>query len=121
MNRSRRWADDARGLNSGVTTMKQENEEFARAVEYLEGLIRRDVAGGFARLEWIVDNAIEAAGDGLPDPEALRPVAERVFRDALAAQRRTQADWPDVTDCDRLDRAFADLEDRGVVARQHFT
>src|SRR5438270_1567281 len=54
------------------------------------------------------------------DPEVVRPVARRATAAAVRAHRRQQARWPAVTDCDRLDAAFALLERRGVVARQHF-
>lgn len=34
---------------------------------------------------------------------------------------REQASWPTPTDCDRLDAAFAALEQGGIVCRQHFS
>jgi len=42
--------------------------------------------------------------------------AQHIVHLLLDAQR----EWPSVTDCDRLDRAFADLNGRGIVARQNF-
>lgn len=54
------------------------------------------------------------------DPEVVRAVARRATAAAARAHRRQQARWPTVTDCDRLDAAFALLERRGVVARQNF-
>ena len=35
--------------------------------------------------------------------------------------KAAQASWPAETDCDRLDRAFAELEQQGIVARQNFS
>lgn len=32
-----------------------------------------------------------------------------------------QAEWPTVTDCDRLDNAFAELKADGIICRQHFS
>jgi Domain of unknown function (DUF6891) len=34
--------------------------------------------------------------------------------------RDEQASWPAVTDCDRLDSAFAELDRRRIIARQNF-
>jgi hypothetical protein len=42
---------------------------------------------------------------------------DKAFAERLDAQRN----WPAVTDCDRLDQAFADLDRSGIVARQNFT
>jgi hypothetical protein len=53
----------------------------------------------------------EIFGDD-PDQEAwTRAAVLRAFAEKRAAERK----WPKVTDCDRLDRAFAALEKRGVV------
>ncbi len=49
----------------------------------------------------------------------LTSARRRVAR-AVAAQRREQTSWPAVTDCDRLDAAFAALEAAGVLARHSY-
>jgi hypothetical protein len=46
------------------------------------------------------------------DVEHLRAVA----RDEFDSWRAAQATWPAVTDCDRLDRAYAELERIGIIA-----
>jgi hypothetical protein len=51
----------------------------------------------------------------------LRPAAQRFLDEALAKHATVQRSWPAATDCDRLDSAFADLEQRGIVARQNFS
>lgn len=51
------------------------------------------------------------------DEDAVAPLVEEALRD----RERAVAGWPPVTDCDRLDAAFIDLERSGVIARQHFT
>ena len=43
------------------------------------------------------------------------------LREVLAEHYQAQTAWPDLTDCDRLDEAFADLESRGVICRQDFS
>jgi hypothetical protein len=96
------------------------DDELAEAIEEVSGYIRRDVAGGFAELDAIVPNALEVVGDEYPADE-LRPHAERVLREAVAAQARAERSWPAVTDCDRFDAAFADLEAAGIVCRHNFS
>lgn len=43
------------------------------------------------------------------------------MRAILAAHLAEQATWPAITDCDRLDAAFAALEASGIVCRQNFS
>src|SRR5262249_46017524 len=57
----------------------------------------------------------ECGQDNLRGP-ICRAIAEQV-----AAHRAEQAGWPETTDCDRLDAAFAGLQLRGIVARQNFS
>ncbi len=84
------------------------------------------VAEGFVDEDEIVETlttwfSVDPQSDELiRDPEVVRPIARRAMISAIRAHRRCQAKWPAVTDCDRLDTAFALLERRGVVARQHF-
>lgn len=46
---------------------------------------------------------------------------EQITADLLAMRRDHEQSWEELTDCDRLDRAFALLSLHGIVARQHFT
>ena len=82
--------------------------------------IRRDVASGFYDEDAILTNAADAFADDMA-PEELRPLAQKLLRQALAEQRAAERRWPAETDCDRLDSAFAALEQAGVVARQNFS
>ena len=82
--------------------------------------IERDVAAGFLSPEDVVESAIDYLSDEV-DPERLRPAAERLTASALAAHAEAEKTWPAVTDCDRLDRAFAGLEADGIVARHDFS
>jgi hypothetical protein len=88
--------------------------------EWVRDQIRRDVASGFYDEDAILTNAADAFADDFT-PEALRPLAQQALRQALAEQRAAERHWPDETDCDRLDAAFAQLEEDGVVARQNFS
>lgn len=51
----------------------------------------------------------------------MRPLVERLADEELEVHAREQAMWDGLTDCDRLDRAFENLEESGVVARQNFS
>jgi hypothetical protein len=48
------------------------------------------------------------------DPAWIREVIEA----EVAAKREVEKSWPEVTDCDRLDRVFEHLERQGVIALQ---
>jgi hypothetical protein len=87
--------------------------------EEVRGMAVRAVAEGFEDEQTIVRNIVETL-DG-DDPTTLRALAARLTAAALAAHLAEEATWPAVTDCDRLDRAFAALEASGIVARQNFT
>jgi hypothetical protein len=89
-------------------------------LDELHGAIRRGVAAGFAPPAEIIESAVDLLRDEA-DPAVLRPNAQRMLRDILADHQAEQATWPTVTDCDRLDAAFAALEAAGIVCRQDFS
>jgi hypothetical protein len=53
--------------------------------------------------------------------DVLEPVARELTRTAIDSQILASVDWPAVTYCDRLDRAFAELNRSGIVCRQNFS
>src|SRR5881392_1615750 len=55
------------------------------------------------------------------DADELRPHGERFTHEQIQAHVSEQAGWPVQTDCDRLDAAFADLEQAGIIARHDFS
>ncbi|MDT5025006.1 MAG: hypothetical protein QOE61_1432 [Micromonosporaceae bacterium] len=88
----------------------------------LHDFIKVQVAAGYAPMGEIVDDAVEVfAADTTADANALRDAALAVADRALSAHVADQASWPETTDCDRLDAAFAELDRAGIVARQHFS
>jgi len=91
-----------------------------QTIDDMRGYIQRQTAGGFNSPEDIENSALEVFSDD-QEPEVLRPIAERLTREAVEAHLAAQEQWPSVTDCDLLDRAFEELERAGVVARQDFT
>ncbi|TMQ92247.1 hypothetical protein ETD83_27525 [Actinomadura soli] len=56
--------------------------------------------------------------DGTPDVTSL---ASEIAAEEFAAYLADQRTWPDVTDSDRLLRAFRELDTSGIVARADFT
>jgi hypothetical protein len=82
--------------------------------------ITTKVREGFDPIADIVQSALEVFyGDA--EPDVLRPIAEKLTREAIDVHHKEQAGWPDVTDCDRLDDAFAALTQSGIVCRQDFS
>lgn len=94
--------------------------ELDTVMEDLRAIIDREVVGGFTPPDQIAQFAVDCQA-GLADEAMLTREAERLTREALAAHQAAQVDWPAVTDCDKLDAAFASLEALGVVSRQNFT
>lgn len=81
-----------------------------------------DIRAGFLAVPEIVEAAVDSlSGEDDANTEALRPVAEPMVGELLAQVSREAESWPETTDCDHLDQAFAILEDKGIVCRQNFS
>jgi hypothetical protein len=91
----------------------------AESLAELEAFIERLVAGGYDGPEEILQAAEDYLADDL-DPRRIQIESGPMLQRALAAHAEDEARWPALTDCDRLDAAFASLERRGVIARQNF-
>ncbi|MDX2109822.1 MAG: hypothetical protein SFY80_06215 [Verrucomicrobiota bacterium] len=89
------------------------------ALQELRSYIQRDVDAGFLPEGEIAKNAVEILADDY-DANVLTRQAVRMTLEIIDAHKQEQASWPQTTDCDRLDTAFAALERAGVVARQDF-
>lgn len=92
----------------------------AEVIGEVEDWVRREVAGGYRSAGEIVADLPDMF-EGELDEARLRALAPAMVEAALAAHRRAELGWPAVTDCDRLDAAFAALEEAGIVARQNFS
>jgi hypothetical protein len=80
------------------------------------GQIRSFVRRGFETREQIVEIFCEE----IYEPGELDEAEVAVAVDAaFVVLEEEKASWPEVTDCDRLDRTFAALEGRGVIALQN--
>jgi hypothetical protein len=101
---------------SGATMSGLSSADF----DDLHDFIKIQVAAGYAPLGTIVEDAVEVFADASTDPRALHKAAHAIAEQALAVHLAAQQQWPETTDCDRLDAAFAELDRLGIVARQHF-
>lgn len=119
----------AKGIANLVSRVKKGGDQAEPApslkdeqqvLEDLRRLIESDIAAGFVPRDEIAETAA-ASMAGEADDAFLRREGERIAAEALAAHEAAQRDWPEVTDCDRLDAAFAALEASGVISRQNFT
>lgn len=88
-------------------------------MDELREQVRSDLRMGFLPVEDIAESVMDIVETDNPDQ--LLPAVEQLVRTEAEALRREQAGWPAVTDCDRLDLAFQELERRGIVARHHFS
>ncbi|MFH5803911.1 DUF6891 domain-containing protein [Alienimonas sp. DA493] len=86
----------------------------------LRRYVREYVRAGFLPAEDIPAQAADVLL-GEADAAVLLKAAEGYLAQEVAAHAAEQVDWPAVTDCDRLDAAFAALEAAGVVCRQNFS
>lgn len=79
--------------------------------EYILDAIKKAVWSGFSSpddVQQLIDDILEDDADEAMLRSAVAPEFDR-----KAAEELT---WPDVTDCDRLDRAFESLNENGVIA-----
>ena len=63
-------------------------------------------------VEWLIDEH---------DEDVARAAAEAVLPDILREHLAEMKTWPALTDCDRLDAAFEELNARGIMARRDWT
>jgi hypothetical protein len=80
--------------------------------------VNTEVAAGFATPDDIVESCVGAAED---DGTVDRRRVERLVARALEKHKSEELGWRGLTDCDRLDAAFARMEKHGIVARQNFS
>lgn len=92
----------------------------AEALEELATHIRQGLAEGFESPEAVSERAVKIVSDEHDDPD-LANAARAILTKLLAEQKDEQRSWPAVTDCDRLDAAFEQLNAMGIMARHHWT
>src|SRR5690242_7887187 len=114
------WLATIAGRIRRQSTPALSDEEVQRALAASRSAVAREVAAGFSSVDEIASLAAEIAADdaGVRLPaQAFTPLIEAVVAEHLEEEKA----WPAVTDCDRLDAAFAELEKAGIIARQNFS
>ena len=91
----------------------------AELASEIEQLVRSRLAEGFDARDSIIPGVVESLGDQAP-AEQIEPLARVALAQAVADRARDQASWPAITDCDRLDAAFEELNARGIMARHNW-
>jgi hypothetical protein len=89
-------------------------------VEQVRTMVAAHLAAGFGSPDAIPRYVIDMLGDQHPAKE-LRRVVKEVLSVAVRERARAMAKWPPKTDCDRLDAAFEELNQLGVMARHNWT
>ena len=89
------------------------------ALEDVRAFVAHQVREGFESAHEIVENATDYASGKFE--RDFGPEVKRLTAELLAAHQAEQAGWGPTTDCDRLDQAFAALNQQGIVARQDFS
>jgi len=82
--------------------------------DYCRDCIRTWVKSGWYTPEE-VEQMLEDIVEEDDDADALRKFVQVQFR----TQDSEEASWPGETDCDRIDRAFAAISSKGIVALQN--
>jgi hypothetical protein len=96
------------------------DKDLGTIVADMRGYITGKVAAGFDPPADVIESAVEVFCDDA-GPDILRPIAERLTREAVTAHLHDQATWPEMTDCDRLDAVMTELTQNGIVCRQNFS
>src|SRR5262245_26167777 len=108
-------------LSGGTGRLTPMSSPFSAAhFDDLHEFVQLQVTAGYLSTAAIVDEAVDIFADLVIDPASARAAAAAVADRAVAAHREAQAGWAPVTDCDRLDAAFTELDHVGVLARQHY-
>ena len=99
---------------------KEQRAEARRSVDYL-------IARGFINEATIEACAVEdvlfamgEGGDEELDCDDIEASVKSMVAERLEMRRRAEQRWKRLTDCDKLDLAFADLEEQGIIARQDY-
>ena len=103
--------------------MTSSNDNEPNLVDDIRAFVRPQVARGTRTFADILDEAIEVLLEEHVDADqgTVERLAHAEIEAAFAEHLSAQANWPKITDCDRLDRAFDVLNEGGIVARHDFT
>jgi hypothetical protein len=80
--------------------------------------VQLDVAAGFKSTNEIVQSLVTCF-ERDHDVQLIQFVTQQIVEAEIVRHRELQNSWPEITDCDRLDWAFAELQSSEIVARQN--
>lgn len=80
------------------------------------------LAAGFDSTDDIRRRVIDCIEGDYPDERGrVSETVSRLLADEIARRADEMRNWPQITDCDRLDAAFEELNRRGIMARHNWT
>jgi len=85
----------------------------------VRAFVRIQVRSGYLELCDVPEVAVEYFTGSYPKALVLRAAADALEAE-VALLRADEATWPQVTDYDRLTAAFAEIERRGILAREDY-
>jgi hypothetical protein len=85
----------------------------------LKALLARFLAEGFDPAETLPSRAAEYL-EGEYHAGQIEALAPALLAEVVREHQKDQRTWPAVTDCDRLDAAFEELNSLGIMARHHW-
>ncbi|WP_327702467.1 hypothetical protein OG530_11885 [Streptomyces decoyicus] len=80
---------------------------------------RKDICSGFWGFHEVAQGVCDAFGP--EDPQVSLDEARRIVGGLWEERLAEQAEWPAVTDADRVEQAFEVLDARGLTARMNFS
>ncbi len=85
----------------------------------VRAFVRTQVRSGYVEPSAIPEITVDYFTGSYPEDLVL-PAATDALEAEVALLRAEEPSWPEVTDYDRLTSAFADLEGRGILAREDY-
>jgi hypothetical protein len=86
------------------------------ALDRLRAYARVQVRAGFLDDAAVRDEVVEAAREDMSrSPDDAEALAARAVSVEIAALQEEQSDWPETTDVELLEAAFAELEQQGLL------
>lgn len=70
--------------------------------------------------DYINDNVEELPSKEIID-SFVKNIMPSIIDKAIIECLEEQKDWPEITDCDKLSKAFEEMNNSGIVARENFT
>lgn len=105
-------------VNTSKTSTKLRGSKVRRKM--LTDFIELHVIEGFLGPDELVERTIIEFQDDIAR-EQLLPVAQKLVYQRIVKRYLEEINWVSPTDCERLDRAFLELNQMGILAKQNFS